>query len=151
MVEDVRDSSSAQGRHITLTLPMAADMELTASKTACALGEHIRMSADKVDEVRMAVVEACINAFEHSKAENEQVRIDFRVLGDESEPDGLEIAVRDSGVGFMPDQVAEPAIEEKLKSNRKRGWGLKIIGGLMDEVNIESDEHGTVVTMRKMR
>ena len=43
---------------VTLTLPMLPDMELTASKTACAMGEHIRMSQDKIDEIQMAVVEA---------------------------------------------------------------------------------------------
>ena len=45
-------------REVTLTLPMLPDMEIAASKTATAMAEFMRMSADKVDEVRMAVVEA---------------------------------------------------------------------------------------------
>lgn len=138
-------------QEITLTLPMLPDMELTASKTACAMGEHIRMSPDKIDEVRMAVVEACINAFEHSQASNQKVQVVFSVLGEDAEPDGLQITIRDQGVGFAPSEVAEPAIEEKLRAARKRGWGLKIIHGLMDEVDIRSGAEGTIVVMRKMR
>jgi anti-sigma regulatory factor (Ser/Thr protein kinase) len=34
---------------------------------------------------------------------------------------------------------------------RKRGWGLKIIRGLMDEVEIQSGADGTTVVMSKMR
>ncbi|RMH16405.1 MAG: ATP-binding protein [Acidobacteria bacterium] len=138
-------------QEITLTLPMLPDMELTASKTACAMGEHIRMSPDKIDEMRMAVVEACINAFEHSKARDQKVKVIFTILGQHDDPQGIEITVRDEGIGFEPDSVAVPEIEEKLRAPRKRGWGLKIIHGLVDDVQIRSDPKGTTVVMRKMR
>ncbi|MFP5289119.1 MAG: ATP-binding protein, partial [Thermoanaerobaculia bacterium] len=61
------------------------------------------------------------------------------------------ITVRDSGVGFSPGEVEEPVIEEKIKARRKRGWGLKIIHGLMDEVEIRSGAEGTTVVMSKLR
>ena len=137
-------------REVTLTLPMAPDMEVAASKTATAMAEFMRMSPDKIDEVRLAVVEACINAFEHSRASDRKVHITFAVLG-EREPQALEITVRDAGVGFAPAALEEPRIEDKLKAARKRGWGLKIIQGLMDEVEIASGEGGTTVVMRKLR
>ena len=136
---------------VTLTLPMLPDMELTAAKTACAMGEHIRMTPDKIDELSQAVVEAFINAFEHSGASDRQVSIAFKVLGSDSAPEGLQVTVSDSGVGFAPDQVGVPKIEDKLRSARKRGWGLQIIHGLMDQVDIESTSEGTTVIMRKMR
>jgi len=137
-------------REVTLTLPMAPDMEVAASKTATAMAEFMRMSPDKIDEVRLAVVEACINAFEHSQAEDRKVHITFAVLGGR-EPEALEITVRDAGVGFVPTALEEPRIAEKLKAARKRGWGLKIIQGLMDEVEIDSGASGTTVVMRKLR
>lgn len=136
-------------QEVTLTLPMLPDMELTASKTASALGEQIRMSPDKIDEVTMAVVEACINAFEHSEASDRKVVIEFLVLGTEGEPTGLQIRVRDSGVGF--DSSDLPHRKPKANLPQKRGHGLRIIDGLMDEVAIETGAEGTVVTMRKMR
>ncbi len=137
-------------REVTLTLPMLPDMEIAASKTVTALAEFMEMSPDTIDEVRMAVVEACINAFEHSQSEDGKVLLTFSVLG-EKEPEKLQIRIEDSGVGFSPNSVQEPKIEEKLKAARKRGWGLKIIQGLMDEVEIESGEGGTTVIMSKYR
>ena len=137
-------------REVTLTLPMLPDMEIAASKTATAMAEFMQMSADKVDEVRMAVVEACINSFEHSHAEDHKVYITYTVLGDD-EPDELRIVIRDTGVGFRLADVAEPRIEEKLRASSKRGWGLKIIKGLMDEVEIQSHEDGTTIVMCKYR
>lgn len=135
-------------QEVTLTLPMMPDMELTASRTAVALGEQIRMSPDKIDEVSMAVVEACINAFEHSEAPDRRVVIQFLVLGTEEEPDGLQITVRDSGIGFDASDL--PNRDPDARLPQKRGHGLKIIAGLMDDVDIETNSHGTVVTMRKM-
>ena len=139
--------ASLASQEVNLTLPILPNMEMTASKTATSLAESMGMSADKVDEVRMAVVEACINAFEHSRAEDGRVYITFQILGQ----DKLQISVQDTGVGFTPGDVAAPRIEEKLKAQSKRGWGIQIIKGLMDEVEFLSGEKGTTVVMRKLR
>jgi serine/threonine-protein kinase RsbW len=143
-------ASSAVLREVTLTLPMLPDMEIAASKTATALAEFMDMSSDKIDEVRMAVVEACINSFEHSQADDRKVEIQFAVLGND-EPERLQITIRDSGVGFAPENLVKPRIEDKLKAASKRGWGLTIIKGLMDEVDIHSGPRGTTVVMSKLR
>lgn len=143
--------SSATLREVTLTLPMLPDMEVAASKTVTALAEYMEMSQDRIDEVRMAVLEACINAFEHSRSEDGKVLITFSVLGTGAEPEKLQIRIEDSGIGFDPEDVAEPRIEDKLKAESKRGWGLKIIRSLMDEVDIRSSANGTTVTMSKYR
>ena len=137
-------------REVTLVLPMAPDMELVASQAASALAAWVGMSADRVDEVRKAVVEACINAFEHSRAAERRVDATFLVWGG-GEPERLEIRVHDNGVGFSPAAVEDPKIEQMLHRERKRGWGLKIIQGLMDEVRILSGAKGTTVVMSKSR
>lgn len=143
-------ANNAVLREVTLTLPMVPDMELAASKTATAMAEFMQMSPDRIDEVRMAVVEACINAFEHSRSSDRKVYMTFEVLG-EREPENLRITVRDTGVGFAPAEIEEPTIHGKLRSERKRGWGLKIIRGLMDAVEIHSGDDGTTVVMSKAR
>ena len=137
-------------REVKLVLPMAPDMELVASQAASALASWVGMTADRVDEVRMAVVEACINAFEHSHADERRVDITFRVFGADA-PERLEIRVHDEGIGFSPSEVEVPKIEDKLRGDRKRGWGLRIIQGLMDEVRIQSGAKGTTVVMSKSR
>jgi serine/threonine-protein kinase RsbW len=137
-------------REISLTLPMGPEMEIAASRAATAVAESMRMSADKIDEVRMAVVEACINAIEHSRSDDQTVYLSFLVLGDR-EPERLEVVVRDTGIGFAPDELEEPTIEQKLTSERKRGWGLKIMRGLMDDVRVRSGHDGTTIVMSKAR
>ena len=67
------------------------------------------------------------------------------------DPRVLRITIQDQGVGFDPSKVVQPRIEDNLTSMRKRGWGLKIIEGLMDEVNVHSGEGGTSVVMSKAR
>ncbi len=137
-------------KEVTLALPMVPDMEIEASKTATAIAESMRMTPDRIDEVRMAVVEACINALEHSRAADREIYVTFQVLGDRDE-EMLRITVRDTGVGFSPDAIEEPSMDAKIKAHRKRGWGLKIIRGLMDEVEIHSGSEGTTVVMSKLR
>ena len=132
-------------REVELALPMVPEVEIEASRTATVIADSIGMSPDRIDEVRMAVVEACINALEHSHASDLEVYVTFQVLSEK-----LRIMVRDNGVGFSPDEQEEPTMAGKLKSARKRGWGLKIIRGLMDEVEILSGPEGTTVVMSKM-
>jgi anti-sigma regulatory factor (Ser/Thr protein kinase) len=146
-------TSRTRLREVKLTLPMAPDMEVVASQAASSLATFIGMSPDRVDEVRLAVVECCINAFEHSQSPDRKVELTFVLCcdGAGTEADTLEIRVHDEGVGFSPNDVEEPKIEAKLRGSRKRGWGLKIMQGLMDEVKILSGSHGTTVVMSKTR
>jgi len=114
----------------------------------------MELGRDKIDEVKMAVVEACINAFEHSGTLDHKVELRFRVAS-ESGADGgrtfLEVDVLDNGHGFDPSRVTAPQIGEKLRAPHKRGWGLRIIRSLMDDVRIVSGERGTMIVMRKYR
>lgn len=131
---------------LTLELPMLPGMELEASRAASDVATAMAMSPDKIDAVRHAVVEAFINASEHSHSPDRTVYLTIL-----REPAALRIVVEDRGEGFSPDEVEAPRIEEKLRAARKRGWGLKIIQGLMDEVEIRSGHDGTTIRMSKLR
>ena len=101
---------------------------------------------DKAAEISMALIEACINAFEQSQAQN-NVFIHFIL-----EEDTLFIKVIDQGIGFDKSKVQIPKIENKLGTDeRKRGWGLQLIKELMDTVEFESTKEGTTVTMTKKK
>tara|TARA_B100001750_G_scaffold125618_1_gene99665 strand:+ start:336 stop:749 length:414 start_codon:yes stop_codon:yes gene_type:complete len=130
---------------VELTLPVLPDMELAATKTAEVVAKHMDLSDEKSAEISMALIEACINAFEHSGT-NKQIEIHFRI-----KEDVLEIQVTDRGKGFDESKVNIPKIEEKIVSDRKRGWGLQLIKELMDSVEFESSNEGTTVTMTKKK
>tara|TARA_B100000497_G_C7485044_1_gene297452 strand:- start:48 stop:464 length:417 start_codon:yes stop_codon:yes gene_type:complete len=130
---------------VELTLPVLPDMELAATKTAEVVSKHMGLNDDQAAEINMALIEACINAFEHSESDK-QIEIHFKI-----KDDLLEIQVTDKGIGFDKSKVAIPKIEEKLGSDYKRGWGLQLIKELMDTVEFESTEKGTTVTMTKKK
>ena len=131
---------------IELTLPIIPDLELAATKTAEVVAKHMNLDEEKSAEIGMALIEATINAFEHSGSDSENVEIHFVIQGDT-----LVIKVTDKGKGFDPSKVKIPNIEEKLRSDKKRGWGLKLIQELMDTVEFESTPEGTTVTMTKKK
>ncbi len=139
------------GREVSMTIPVAPEMEIVATAQAAALGEYLAMSRDKIDEVKLALVEACINAFEHADCRDEQLHLTFRLGRESREREWLEVEVLDKGKGFDHQRVEEPNLEKSFAGHRKRGWGLQIIKSLMDEVNITSGEWGTRILMRKYK
>jgi serine/threonine-protein kinase RsbW len=150
--ETARPGLDAVGtREIALTIPVAPDMEIVATAQAVAVGEYIEMPRDKIDEVKLAIVEACINAFEHSHTRDDQVHLTFRVGRESDGPEYLEVEVFDQGRGFDQRTVEPPSPEKTFGERKKRGWGLQIIRSLMDSVAITSGEWGTRIRMRKYK
>ena len=138
--------SSKPPPKVELTIPIIHDMELAATKTAEVVAKHMGLDDEKSAEISMALIEATINAFEHSNSQAGNVEIHF-VIQEET----LLITVSDRGKGFDKSKVKIPKIEEKISSDFKRGWGLQLIQELMDTVKYESSEEGTTVTMTKKK
>ncbi|MDA8849365.1 ATP-binding protein [Flavobacteriaceae bacterium] len=131
---------------VELKLPVLKNMELVATNTSEVVSKHMDLSEEKSAEISMALIEACINAFEHSETK-EDIYIHF-IISDEN----LTIKVIDKGVGFDSSAIKLPNIEDKVGTQeRKRGWGLMLIKELMDSVDFESDSTGTTLTMVKKK
>jgi len=129
---------------VELKLPILPNMELIATQTADIIAKHMHLTEEQSGEISMALIEACINAFEHSKTEN-SVYIHFII-----EENSIIIKVIDQGIGFDKSKVEIPKIENKIGNDeRKRGWGLQLIQALMDSVEFESTNAGTTITMIK--
>ena len=84
-------------------------MELAATKTSEVVDKLMGLNEEQAAEISMALIEATINAFEHSQSKSSNVEIHFVIQGDT-----LEIKVTDHGKGFDKSKVAIPNIEEKL-------------------------------------
>ena len=129
---------------VELKLPILKDMELVATHTSDVVAKYMNLSEEKSGEISMAIIEACINAFEHSNSK-EEIFIHF-IISDTS----LTVKVIDQGVGFDATKVAIPDIDNKINTKeRKRGWGVMLIKELMDYVHFTSDSSGTTLTMVK--
>lgn len=130
-----------------MTVPMEPNQELQVIERAEKLARELGFDRDSIDEIKLAVIEAVINAIEHGSNAERIVYITFGLI---HQPLRMTITISDSGAGFNPDSVREPDIREKInKRERKRGWGLKIMHSLMDDVIINSSPSGTQVTLIK--
>ena len=131
---------------VDLKIPMLQDMEVAATKTAEAMAEYLSFGQDQTDEIKLALIEASLNAFEHSKSKDRFVEIKFEANNDE-----LTIKIHDSGGGFDTEEVEIPDINKKIKSDYKRGWGMQLMEQLMDSVEVIRDENGCTIVLTKRR
>lgn len=134
-------------RQMELTLPMVPDIEIAAARAASNLARELGMSSEKIDEMTHAIIEACINAREHSCCVDN--RIFLRFVGT-SQDDGsrIDIWVTDHGKGFDPQEARSRRAAPGTA--HKRGRGLQLIEAHMDEVEISTTRNGgTTVHMVK--
>ena len=136
-------SAMGDPMRVRVVLPRTARAELAAVQAVEDLGQRIAFPRDTLAEVKLAVVEACLNALEYGAGD---VVVEFAVHLKNGGP-WLEVAVVDHGPGFNPSRVPTPALEEKLRARRKRGWGIELMRHLMDEVEISSRPGYTKVRM----
>ena len=141
----VRLSSSATQQsaidEYEMVIPMGTDTELIAAHTVEQIARRINFSPEAVNQIKLALVEACINATEHSLSPDRKIYQRFRV-----EDDKLIVIVASRGV--VPTAVSsQNGLNEQGKS--RRGWGLKLIRTLMDEVEFERVDDGTQLRMAK--
>jgi serine/threonine-protein kinase RsbW len=107
--------------------------------TVSGIANKIGFSLDDIEDIKVAVSEACTNAIKHSL--DDKFLVQFSVL-----ENGLTIEVEDKGTGYDVESLQEP----DLTNPKESGLGLFIIKTLMDEVStISNSDVGTRVKMTK--
>ncbi|HVF68546.1 MAG TPA: ATP-binding protein [Pyrinomonadaceae bacterium] len=143
---DAGDNGSAD--EFTMELPMGEDTELIAAHTVEQIARRMEFQPEDINKIKHALIEACINASEHSLSTERKIYNRFRVEGDK-----LVITVSSRGLsaptaapenGFSPDKNGSDA-----GAKGRRGWGLKLIRTLMDDVEFERVDDGTRLRMTK--
>ena len=129
---------------LEIKLPRIPDIELVATEGLDKMGGYLGIPPDKLGEARVAVTEAIINAFEHGGDDHPYVLVEF-IMSKQK----LTVLVTDYGKGFNPDEVEDPDIKEKIRSDYKRGWGLKLMKSMSDNLVIESGPQGTKISIIK--
>ncbi|WP_024621721.1 ATP-binding protein [Metaclostridioides mangenotii] len=103
------------------------------------VANKVGFSVDEIEDIKVAVSEACTNAIRHSEVNN--FLIEFKLL-----QNGLCIEIKDQGKGYDIDSIE--AVD--LSNPKEGGLGIYIIKTLMDEVEIDSrDGKGTIIKMTK--
>jgi serine/threonine-protein kinase RsbW len=129
------------GTNITLRIPSLAEFVAVARLTVAGIASRMGFPYDAVDDIKVAVGEACTNAIEHAApdAPHQEIEICCCV-----EVESLVISITDRGKGF------DPALETQPDPLAGGGLGLVLIRALMDEVELTNlSGKGTQVRMVK--
>ena len=130
-----------------MVVPMGEENELIAASAVEQIARRLTFSAPAINQIKTAIVEACINASEHSHSPDRKIYQRFRVESDK-------LVVTISSRGIVPTNVGSGNVQLSNTENdeaaeERRGWGLKLIRSLMDEVEFERVDEGTSLRMTK--
>jgi serine/threonine-protein kinase RsbW len=130
---------------IELRLPSRLGFEKVAMHTAASVAHLMGFSDERIEDLKTAVAEACINAMEHGNKFDETQSVGV-VLSMGS--DSLEVKVHDTGTGPQG-HAAAPDIDKKMHEQEEaRGMGMFLIESLVDEVEwVSSPPTGSYARM----
>jgi serine/threonine-protein kinase RsbW len=132
------DSVPLAENEYEMVIPMNGESELIAAHAVEEIAKRHHLDARSINQLKTALVEACINAAEHSLSPDRKIYQRFRV-----EEDRVVLTVSNRGLRLTSRMPADEPTEGR------RGWGLKLMRRLMDEVTIEHVDDGTRIVMTK--
>ncbi len=126
---------------VELRIPSRAEWVALARLAAATVANRLRFSIEEIEDVKLAVAEACTAVIQH------EGHGEFIVLTCEALEDALRVRVRDSGRhGVHAAEQPRMNFEEA----RIAGLGIFLIRTLMDEVSYDvHPQHGTDLLMVK--
>ena len=137
---------AARATTVEVRLPSRLGFEKVAMSTAASVAKLMGFREERIDDLKTAIAEACINAIEHGNRLNEKLSVGV-VLS--AGTDALEIKVMDDGKG-MNAKPTKPDIDRKMHGEEDpRGMGMFLIQALVDEAEwvVGSNGKGSYVRL----
>jgi serine/threonine-protein kinase RsbW len=115
---------------VEVRLPSRLGFEKIAMGTAASVAKLMGFPEDRIEDLKTAVAEACINAIEHANHLDDNLSIGV-ILS--TTDDSLEVKVVDEGEGIAK-RPNSPDIDRKMHGEEDtRGMGMFLIEALVDE------------------
>ena len=133
-------------RSLELAVPARVEYIAVVRLVVASLANARRIMADdRIDDLKLAVSEACTNAIEANAESGSSAPV---VVSCWEAPERFEVCVADAGPGFDPDDLPQhPPVTDPDRLNFERGLGIPLIRSLVDDVRFESGPEGTSVWM----
>jgi anti-sigma regulatory factor (Ser/Thr protein kinase) len=101
----------------------------------------------RIEDLRLAVTEACANAIDAERRKPELEREPVVVTCD-LEADYVAVEVHDEGGGFDPDAITpHPDVTKPARLMFERGLGIPLMRELTDEIDFRREGGGTTVRL----
>jgi serine/threonine-protein kinase RsbW len=134
---------------VELNIPSNPVFERVVRASAAEVGSAFGFSAERVEDLKLAISEAVNNAIDHGnrREAGKLVAVVFEIDGEK-----LEIRISDEGTGAEKLDTARRVVDEQnLESGHLRGFGMYLISELVDDLEVSSSQKGTVLTLRLYR
>ncbi len=131
---------------VEVNIPSSIIFERVVRASADEIAQTLAFSQERIEDLKLAVSEAVTNAIEHGNESlaNKPVAVVFMFDNQQ-----LEIRIADQGSGTDKVDASRRVVEEKnLEEGMLRGFGMYLIGALVDDWEVISSQNGTVITLR---
>ncbi|WP_062048819.1 anti-sigma B factor RsbW [Bacillus sp. JCM 19034] len=132
---------------ITMSLPAKPEYVGVVRLTVSGIANRIGFTYDEIEDMKIAIAEACTNVVAHAYEGTGMMNISFSVYEDR-----MEIMVADNGQSFdlsdLKDHLNPVDADQPVAELKEGGLGLFLINTLMDKVEI-SNQQGIVLVMTK--
>ena len=118
---------------VKMHIPNILGSEKAAIGKAVSVAQEMGFSDDRVEDLKTALAEACINAIEHGNKFDDNSKVGITLAAFDN---ALEITVHDEGDGIDPEKIPK----ERTCSDGfpiRRGYGMFLIKNLVNEMSFE--------------
>jgi serine/threonine-protein kinase RsbW len=120
---------------LELHLPNILGAEKEAIKQAVTIAEKMGFARDRIEDLKTALAEACINAIEHGNKFDQNKKVKVTLAANNN---SLEVIVHDEGDGIDPEKIPKKRVRDNGLPCR-RGYGVFLISNLMNEFYFEKN------------
>ncbi|AOM84130.1 anti-sigma B factor RsbW [Salisediminibacterium beveridgei] len=138
---------------IEMSVPAKAEYVGVVRLTASGVANRLGYSYDDIEDIKLAVAEACNNVVNHAYSQDgttegrNDIHLEFTVYDDR-----VQLIVADRGgavdLDFLKKKRGPLNASQAIEDLKEGGLGLFLIETLMDEVDIQGNE-GVVIVMTK--
>ncbi|MEM8558977.1 MAG: ATP-binding protein [Bacteroidota bacterium] len=121
-------------RHHTVVIPSTMRHLATVRRFVRRYGAAAGLSDRAVNELQLAVDEACANVIEHAYKGREDGRVQVATFAQNGT---FVVTIQHDGEPFNQARYKPTKLQDALQNHQRRGYGMRLIHRLVDEVSFD--------------